>query len=197
MNVSFHNGLYHKHWKIKWYRSPDVRIQHKCSSFTFKQNLLFLFFRKLDAALTMLIMARISSSPLELHSIYSIRCNKNGPLFCHQCESCKLVQKINLTKAWFIPLSYNSKRMFLERLIVLSDDMHTKITSILSCLHSKDFQYSNSRVKCGTTENGKNMIDKIEENTNHSLDIKEVGLNDSVYYLTELLMADVPISSWI
>lgn len=119
-------------------------------------------------------MDRMSRSQINLNNIHTIRCNIKGPLFCQVCESCKLVQKVNLTKAWFSPLSFNSKRMFLEQLILLSDDIHEKIPGILSCLQSKDFQYSNSRHQC-LSEDSKHRIDRIDENTNHSLKIEEVS----------------------
>lgn len=64
---------------------------------------------------------------------------------------------------------------------MLSEDIHDKIPGILRCLQSKDFQYTNSRIQHGP-EIGKNKIDRIEENTNHSLDISKVSINVSFVY---------------
>ena len=69
----------------------------------------------------------MDSQAFDLHNIFSLRCSINGPLFCQQCESCKLNEKVNLTKAWFIPISDYNKKLYLQRLIYSSFDLLPKL----------------------------------------------------------------------
>ena len=101
----------------------------------------------------------------------TLRCSSvNGVLHCRQCESCKLQEKLISIKPWFTSLSFNNQRLFLEQLVVLSQEIAEKLISILSSLVSKDFHYSTSKLKY--EEFG---ADYDVDFTNHSLNIDKVN----------------------
>lgn len=99
----------------------------------------------------------------------TLRCSTNGALHCQQCESCKLQEKLISIKPWFTSLSFNNQRVFLEQLVVLSEDIAEKLISIFSSLGSKDFHYSTSKLKYEAFGR-----DYDVDYTNHSLNVDKV-----------------------
>ena len=104
----------------------------------------------------------------------TLSCSVNGVLHCQQCESCKLQEKLTSIKPWFTSLSFNNQRIFLEELIVLSEEIAGKLVSIFSSLVSKDFHYSTSKLKYEAFGG-----DYDVDFTNHSLNIDKVTQYDN------------------
>ena len=110
-------------------------------------------------------------SQFNLLGIFTLKCNVKEPSFCLQCESCRLIDKINSTKSWFRSLGYNNQKLFLEELIQSAPDLMNKLPAILYGLHSKDYQYAKSRLEPSVDHDG------FQSNTNHSLDINKIKDN--------------------
>lgn len=100
----------------------------------------------------------------------SLRCSVNGPLYCHRCDSCKLQEKLASTKVWFTSLSFDNQRIFLQKLIVESENIAGKLLGIFRSLVSKDYHYATSKLKYEQF-GGDYDVDL----TNHSLDICKVS----------------------
>ena len=99
----------------------------------------------------------------------TLRCSANGALHCQHCESCKLQEKLISIKPWFTSLSFNNQRVFLEQLVLLSEDIAEKLISIFSSLGSKDWHYSTSKLKYEAFGR-----DYDVDFTNHSLNVDKV-----------------------
>ncbi|XP_064624402.1 F-box and WD repeat domain containing protein 10B-like [Lineus longissimus] len=81
---------------------------------------------------------------------FELRCvESDKALTCGDCESCRLVKKLNQAKQWFPRLGTQSQRRFTLGLVrrFHSVDLLEYIWSILRPLTNKDFTYSRSRTQ--------------------------------------------------
>ena len=76
-----------------------------------------------------------------------LRCVNGSRTVCGNCESCKLTEKINRTKQWFLKSGLQSQRRFMLGLIrrFHSTDLMQYVVTLLSPLLCKDFTYSRMR----------------------------------------------------